>query len=485
MNAILDPESFDLAQEWLQSDGLGGYAMGTAGLVRTRRYHGLLVSALQPPLGRKVLVQGLEVFYERGAQREALSAQRYAGDVIHPAGRAHLVRFTAEPWPRWTWRLPTGEELTQELVMHRGAPIVALRWRLRPARRGSRLSVRLLLGPREDHALHHENPAFDFATRERGRGQAWEPYAGLASIVGLSSGRFRAEPLWYRRFEYSEEIERGFEAQEDLGSPGLYELDLSTGEAVLLLAREGDETSTVLGDRPARRLARELFATAEERASTTEDPLVRAAEHYFARRGTGLTLIAGYPWFADWGRDTFLALRGLALATGKLEEAEAILLEWSSHVSRGMLPNRFPDRGEAPEYNTVDASLWYVVAVHEWQAACKRAGRSIDTASRLRLQRACDAILAGYQEGTRFGIHADTDGLLACGEPGVTQLTWMDARVHERPITPRVGKPVEIQALWIRSLECAGERDARWRELARRARASFAAKFWSEEREGL
>jgi predicted glycogen debranching enzyme len=402
--------------------------------------------------------------------------------VIHPDGRDALVEFHAEPWPRWTWRLPDGSRLMQEIALQRGAPIVAVRWRLSAARAGAKLFVRPLLGPRDDHALHHENAAFDFATRACGDGQAWAPYGERDAIVALSSGRFRAEPLWYRAFEYEEERERGFDAQEDLGSPGVFELDLHTGEAVILFAREGPEARAILGDRAAKRVARELFDAARERAQRIADPLERAAEDYFVRRGTGLSVIAGYPWFADWGRDTFLALRGLALATGRLDAAESILLEWSSHVSRGMLPNRFPDRGEEPEFNTADASLWYVNAVHEWTLACASAGRPIDPVARLRLERACDVIVEGHAQGTRFGIRADADGLLACGEPGTTQLTWMDARVDGRPITPRVGKPVEIQALWIRALEIVGARSARWSALASRARASFAARFWSAER---
>ena len=178
------------------------------------------------------------------------------------------------------------------------------------------------------------------------------------------------------------------------------------------------------------------------------------------KRGAGRTIIAGYPWFGDWGRDTFIALRGLCLATGRLDDARDILVEWAGAVSEGMLPNRFPDRGETPEFNSVDASLWYVIAVHEYPAR-RRARRRRADGHAAKLRAAVEAILAGYSSGTRFGIRADDDGLLACGEPGV-QLTWMDAKVGDWVVTPRIGKPVEVQALWINALRIGRASSARW-----------------------
>jgi predicted glycogen debranching enzyme len=208
----------------------------------------------------------------------------------------------------------------------------------------------------------------------------------------------------------------------------------------------------------------------------TFTPLDRAAEQFIVRGNGGHTIIAGYPWFADWGRDTFIAMRGLVLARARYEVAESILLAWAGTVSEGMLPNRFPDDGGAPEFNSVDASLWFVVVAHEFIAAAHP-----DASVRARLGHATAAILDGYAAGTRFGIRMDSDGLLACGVPGV-QLTWMDARVDGRVITPRIGKPVEIQALWINALRCAGGRHA---ALADRAQVEFAARFPRPDGEGL
>jgi predicted glycogen debranching enzyme len=186
-------------------------------------------------------------------------------------------------------------------------------------------------------------------------------------------------------------------------------------------------------------------------------------------------VIAGYPWFTDWGRDTLISLRGLCLATGRLDDARAILLEWSAAVSNGMLPNRFPDRGEAPEFNSVDAALWFVVAVHDFLDAAPDAAAH----DRQALDSAVDAIVSGYARGTRYGIRADDDGLLAAGQPGL-QLTWMDARVGDRVVTPRIGKPVEVQALWLNALHIAGRQSERWRSFEARGRAAFAARFWND-----
>jgi predicted glycogen debranching enzyme len=195
------------------------------------------------------------------------------------------------------------------------------------------------------------------------------------------------------------------------------------------------------------------------------------------------TIIAGYPWFTDWGRDTLIALRGLCLATGRLEEAREILLTWAASVSEGMLPNRFPDQGGQPEFNAVDASLWFVIAVHEFLQAAQKQRLALN-GDRTKLLIAVEAILDGYSKGTRFGIRADSDGLLACGVPGV-QLTWMDAKVGDWVVTARIGKPVEVQALWLNALWIASQQNERWKEPLQRGLASFQTRFWNPERKML
>jgi predicted glycogen debranching enzyme len=232
-----------------------------------------------------------------------------------------------------------------------------------------------------------------------------------------------------------------------------------------MLAAEGHE--------PAQDVAT-VRAAEQRRRREFPSRLHRAADAYLVRRGRGKTIVAGYPWFIDWGRDTFIALRGLCLATGRLEDARAILLEWAGAVSDGMLPNRFPDHGEQPEFNAVDAALWYVVAAHEFLQSAKR----VAPRDRQALEAAIEAILSGYARGTRYGIHVE-DGLLATGEPGV-QLTWMDAKVGDWVVTPRIGKPVEVQALWLNALRIGSGLSERWAEVYARGRAAFEARFWNE-----
>jgi len=222
-----------------------------------------------------------------------------------------------------------------------------------------------------------------------------------------------------------------------------------------------------IGD-DARATAERVRETERSRRAKLSS-LDRAADAYIVHRGDGRTIIAGYPWFTDWGRDTFIAMRGIVLAGDRLDVARAILTDWADHVSEGMLPNRFPDQGEAPQYNAVDASLWFVVVAYEYLATAKP-----PASLRNKLVGAAKEILEGYRRGTRYRIHMDVDGLLACGEPGV-QLTWMDAKVGEHVVTPRVGKPVEVQALWINALRLAG-----FKPRADEAAASFRARFWND-----
>ncbi len=477
-------EPADTRLEWLQADGLGGYAMGTAGLVRTRRYHGLLQPACRPPGGRVLLVNGLEVWLESpGGERRALGAQAYAPDVVHPDGQRHVGRFGHDPWPRWDFAWSDGLGVEHELVARHGQPLVALRWRVSGAGAGWTLVVRPLLSGRDPHALHARNDAFRFETEVQGERVRWRPYEGLPSVVASANARWVQAPLWYGNFRYALEAERGFPCTEDLASPGEFRFDLARGEACLLLtAEDGGLPPHVLpAGVGAQALAAEIFEFEARRRAALGGGLQRAADAYLVRRGDGLSLIAGYPWFGDWGRDTFIALRGLCLATGRYGDAARILAEWAGAVSLGMMPNRFPDHGEEPEYNSVDASLWYVVAVHE---LLESGGRAVRRADREVMTGAVRAILDGYAGGTRHCIRMDGDGLLACGEPGV-QLTWMDAKVGDWVVTPRIGKPVEIQALWINALAVGARLEARWREPLARARDAFGRRFWDASRSAL
>ena len=449
--------AIDETTEWLEPDGLGGFASGTTVGVRTRRYHALLLTATVPPTGRMVLVNGLDAWVERpdrpreDGEREFLSRQRYAPDVLAPERPAAIESFEEEPWPTWVYRLRDGTRIEHELFVPRGAGLVALRWRVLGAGASVRLLVRPFLSGRDYHALHRANPAFDFGSAAEDNRIAWAPYAGVPGVDAVSNGGYRHEPDWYRNFLYAEERARGLDCEEDLAAPGIFEWNLSDGEAVLMLGTPG---AVPRGE--AVRSFGVMRRAEQARRSLLGSGLARAADAYLVQRGSGSTIVAGYPWFTDWGRDTFIALRGLCLATGRLAEARSILLEWAGQVSEGMLPNRFADQGDSVEFNSVDASLWYVVAVHDYLRAVEATGGRADESDRRALVEAVNAIVRGYSRGTRYGIRLEPDGLLAAGEPGV-QLTWMDAKVGDWVVTPRIGKPVEIQALWLNALRIAGE----------------------------
>jgi predicted glycogen debranching enzyme len=418
-----------------------------------------------------------------------LSTQRYAPDVVGGHGEDHIESFKLDPWPTWIFRLPDGTRVVHEILMRKGAPQVFLSWRLLAGSRAPRpapelawakLRVRPLLAGRDFHALMRENPAFCFDPEIRGEHFRFRPYGGGPTIVVSSSGGYQHQPHWYRRFAYEEERRRGLDFEEDLGSPGEWSFELADGEAAMVFSCERNARDPdIVPARVAVEAAR-TFERARREALGGEPE--RAADHYLVARRGGRTIIAGYPWFGDWGRDTFIALRGLLLATGRVTEALEVLTAWAGVVSQGMLPNFFPDGAVEPAFNSVDASLWYAVAVAE---ALEAGGAEVPGAQRRRLVDAVEAILDGYARGTRYGIRSDADGLLAGGVRG-QQLTWMDARVDGHEITPRIGKPVEIQALWLNALAAAGgfgtASSSRWKEIFERGRASFDQRFWNEDR---
>ncbi|HUL72454.1 MAG TPA: amylo-alpha-1,6-glucosidase [Vicinamibacterales bacterium] len=468
------------AREWLETDGLGGFASGTVSGVRTRRYHGLLLVATTPPTGRMMLVNGFDAWVETPNGRVYISNQRYLPDVLHPDGFWRIDQFHADPWPTWRWRVTDDADVTQEVFVSRGSPRTVVRWQLTGRPTPAKLFVRPFLSGRHYHALHRENAAFNFDAQTSEAGVVtWHPYLGVPGIRSRSNGTYTPDPQWYRDFLYLEERSRGLDDVEDLASPGTYEWDLSSGEAVWIVESTTAPDTTEL---PVE-LAQRLRHSESERRRAFPSRLHRHADDYIVKRGDGCTIVAGYPWFTDWGRDTFVAVRGLCLATGRVATARRILLEWADTVTEGMLPNRFPEGGEAPEFNAVDASLWFVIAVHDLLRASE-GSRSVTDAHRRRLLMAVEQILRGYARGTRYRIHLDADGLLAAGVPG-QNLTWMDAKIGDLVVTPRIGKPVEVQALWLNALAFAGRDSADWRRLFERGLAQFQAKFWNAERSCL
>jgi predicted glycogen debranching enzyme len=475
--------SIDLNAEWLEADGLGGFASGTVSGIRTRRYHALLLTATTPPAGRMVLVNGLDAWVETPGGTFAISSQRYGPDVIHPDGASRIEAFEYEPWPRWRYKINGDLTVEQELFVPKGESAVFISWRVvtRNADARIKLNVRPFFSGRDFHSTHHENGSFKFIGEQNDERITFRSYDDVPPVIAYSNGRYIHQPTWYRNFLYSEELARGLDAAEDLAAPGLFEFSLSEKPAVLMLAAEGHAITDIESIEARHAQVRTIE---QARRNYFSSPLERAADAYLVKRGKGKTLIAGYPWFGDWGRDTFIALRGLVVATGRLEDARDILLQWAGTVSEGMLPNRFPDQGEQPEFNSVDASLWYIIAVNDYLLAAKKQPTLTEDCHRKKLGAAIEAILAGYNEGTRFGIRADRDGLLSAGQDG-QQLTWMDARVDGREITPRIGKPVEIQTLWLNALAVGATFSRRWETLFEKGCAAFETKSWNEHAEYL
>jgi len=524
-----DPEAL-CATEWLLTNGLGGFAMGTAAGIPTRRYHGWLIASLKPPVRRVVAlhscVERLEIFEARGpgsgsgsgpkpgpgGQSSAgapargapkvieLSSYRFADGSTSPGGLAHLVKFTRDPMGGCSWEYgggggadEGGVRITRSLALARGMNALSVRYELSglPASARARLIVRPLVALRDFHALlRHPGRDGLFRVQPSSAGaivRGWWGDGPSLKLGGGDSCAFTHDEQWWWNFRYDREAERGQDFVEDLFSPGEFGVDLTSASAWELGAGVGrpgaapDEPVPFAGAIAGRRehLASIVGAatagaagdSAEARAAlaVAADDFVVSSEPVKASATIGrTTVIAGYPWFADWGRDTLISLPGLMLATGRFPEAFDTLRTFAAHVRDGLVPNRFDDFSGLPHYNTADASLWFVNAACEYlRATDDRAG--FDRA----LKPACLGIIAAYQHGTSVPGEQDgqmeqtessgapiamdpADGLIFAGSPN-TQLTWMDAKRDGVVFTPRYGKPVELSALWHHALRALAE----------------------------
>ena len=470
-------------REWLHTDGLGGYASSTVVGMNTRRYHGLLVAATRPPAGRMVLLSKLDETLTVDGQRYELATNAYPG-ATHPRGFERAASFELDPLPTLAWEVEGGM-LWRTVCRIHDEPTTAVAYRYEGD--GSpTLELRVLIAYRDHHALQRETAAIRPAGAREGADIVLRPYEGAAPLrLRLPGSTWLPDGLWYRAFEYERERERGLDFREDLFSPGVLRVELLPGRAIHLLASAGHLPPVVDTERLMAAERRRLRVCGGGGEGALPD-LRRAADAFVVRRGeSGGSVIAGYHWFADWGRDTMIALPGLCLTTGRFEDARAILTEWARHVDRGMLPNRFPEGGETAEYNSVDAALWMVVAIGRYLEAT---GDAAFVSAQL--ADVVAAVIEGYRAGTRHGIAVGADALVTQGAPGL-QLTWMDARVGKQVVTPRRGRPVEVQALWYNALLVGAEvaraagkltRSREWATLAARARDSFLKAFWSEER---
>ena len=479
------------SREWLETNGIGGFAASTVSGANTRRYHGLLVAATRPPLGRAVLLSKFEEIVMIGDQTFELSANQYPGK-IYPEGFKYLKNFRLAPFPCWTFQI--GEiEIEKKIFMVHGENTTVCQWKISSPKSkvqspksdensSVKLQIKPLLAFRDYHHLRNERGKFndDFQTAEN-----------LISIIPspefpalfFAHNAVCAEKtgVWYENFEYEIERERGFDFREDLFQPFALEFDLSEA-ANIIISTQIDNAYEIEPLEAAEIARRESLIEIAETEDFFSNQLVLAADQFIVRRGEGKTIIAGYPWFSDWGRDTMIALNGLTLATNRPEIARDILLEFAKNISQGMIPNRFPDAGETPEYNTVDATLWYFEATRAY------AEKTDDYEFvRANLYDKLIDVLEWHLRGTRYNIRVDTDGLLCAGEAGM-QLTWMDAKAGETVFTPRIGKPVEIQALWYNALKITAdfadrfddrENQRKYENIANMARETFTHLFWN------
>ena len=455
-------------EEWLETDGQGGYALGTCQLLRTRKYHSWYCYASKPPIERHGGLKHLEVVVREGATELYRSPALFYQNRNREISEVD-VEFVGSPWPRWKIPLTDTLSLIQEYLMFPESRSAVFCWSLEGHPGGAHdltLDARFFISDVDHHQLY------------KGRVGTWTQvveadelvlqYEGTEFPLRFSgSGRLLGSPEVYHDFYYPVEDVRGYESKESLFSPGYMRCRLGGGEKqYLLVTCHRSHGSTLQLDEVPQALDRE-----RQRRSDAED--FRSSQFIVSTHERS-SVIAGYPWFTDWGRDTFIALRGLCLETGRVHVARDILCAWAQYIDRGMIPNRFPD--ESPcEYNSVDASLWYVVSAYAYLDIVQD---HVRTTVRRIIEDAIDAIIEGYRKGTRYNIGCDDDGLIYAGERGYA-LTWMDARYEGVPITPRIGKPVEIQALWLNILARASQKNESYKRLFEIGCRSFYKQFYS------
>jgi predicted glycogen debranching enzyme len=478
------------SREWLETNGIGGFACSTVIGLNTRRYHALLTAAMSPPAGRVVLLSKYEETLVINGRPFELASNQYPG-VVHPQGYMYLDDFRLDPFPIFTFRV---EDISVEkcVFMVHGQNTTLVQYRLRGHETHEvHLELRPLIAFRDYHSLTHENGALDSRVHVENRGLVYvRPYPDHRALyLAHDADEVISQGCWYRNFQYVVERERGLDDAEDLFNPLTFRFDLSARNSATIIASTEILEAGSAESLRFRELERrsQIVSPVAERNELIQT-LTAAADHYIVSRGDQKTVIAGYPWFTDWGRDTMISLPGLTLTTGRFEIARSILLEFARYVDQGMLPNRFPDAGETPEYNTIDATLWYFEAVRAFLEHTR------DYAFvQARLYPVLSSIVDWHIRGTRYGIRMDEDGLITSSDRSV-QLTWMDAKIGDWVVTPRSGKAVEIEALWynaLRTMEDIATRigfpaDAeKYSSLADSAKASFNALFWNEERGSL
>lgn len=442
------PDFAELAsKEWLVANGIGGYASSSIAGANTRRYHGLLVASLNPPTGRTVMVSKVEecIVFNRDCAF-GLSSNQYPG-AVHPQGFQYFKFFERKPLPRMKFEAQ-GNHLLKTVFMVHGSNTTVVEYE-NTGDTTFKLRLTPLFVYRDYHSLQKEDPFFDYwMKRENGYYTLYAHFGATPLHFNFSAGEFVEKRDWYKKLEYARERERGLDYREDACAVANIDVVLKPGAKVHLLFSTDEkmvlENPETLKINELKRLESLIPGDADD--SFLRDLLLAGDQFIVRRKSTdGYSLLAGYHWFTDWGRDTMIAMRGLTIATGRQEESRSILSTFFRYLDEGMLPNRFPDGNEAPEYNTIDATLWLFIALYEYYQTFH------DLSFIAEHFDALTGILDRHIAGTRYAIRATPEGFLSGGE-GAVQLTWMDARVGDFVVTPRHGCPVEIQALWFNAL---------------------------------
>lgn len=478
-------------REWLVTNGIGGFASGTIAGVLTRRYHGLLIAALKPPLERTLLTTKLDESVQYGEDVYSLSTNRWADGIVKPHGYRHIERFFLEGTVP-VWRYACGDAILEKRIwMEQGENTSYVHYQLQRATQPLTLTFNVFVNYRDYHGSTRGN-GWQMAIDTIEQGLKVSAYPEATPFFLLCRGAtVTPSHGWYYGFDLAIERARGLSDREDHLHVATFQATLYPEQSMTFIA--STESAPNLDGETALRAQhnheQRLFDCWRlDRVKQVETSpiwvrqLVFAADQFIVNRSpNGKTIIAGYPWFSDWGRDTMISLSGLTLATGRVEIARSILYTFAQHLDQGMLPNRFPDAGEIPEYNTVDATLWYFIAIHDYYNATDDHD-VIDN-----LFPMLSEIIDWHCRGTRYNIHLDSaDGLLYAGEAG-TQLTWMDAKIGDWVVTPRIGKPIEVNALWYNALRIMakfarqiGKPYREYDAMAERVLARFE-RFWNEE----
>jgi len=434
-----------LQDEWLETNGLGGWSSSSIIGCNTRRYHGLLVAAVKPPTERTLLLSKLDETIVINENRFELGVNDY-GDVISPTGNQFLKSFAKELFPQWTYDV-NGVLLKKTIAMIHGENTVVIIYDVLKAAKPFTMELLPLMAGRFYHSMNHAGPQMHWDVDFENGQFHNKPDGELDVYINIPGSSYRHTPRWFSNFNYAVEKYRGQEFTEDLFNHGIFSVNLEKGDSMGIIISTNDSTGRDAHELLAKESLRRQLLLNDQPDDETVQQLVLAADQFIVKRGEDLkTVIAGYHWFTDWGRDTMISLPGLCLSTGRFEDAKKILAAFAKVVSRGMLPNRFQDNGEEPEYNNVDGTLWYFIAVYKYLQATND--------KKFVLQEILPVlkdIIDWHYRGTRYNIHVTDDNLLYAGEEG-QQLTWMDARIGTWVVTPRMGLPVEIQALWYNAL---------------------------------